>query len=105
MDPSRGSPAGDDDEAVHRRLLAAAAAKFPALISEDRTFCGRITETESSPSNGSHARVWLSSAAMISTSIAPGSIVSVLYGTYVFTYYFKAHLVVISICFYVESLH
>ncbi|XP_064970368.1 calmodulin-interacting protein 111-like isoform X2 [Musa acuminata AAA Group] len=77
MDPSRGSPAGDDDEAVHRRLLAAAAAKFPALISEDRTFCGRITETESSPSNGSHARVWLSSAAMISTSIAPGSIVSV----------------------------
>ncbi|RWW31342.1 hypothetical protein GW17_00004028 [Ensete ventricosum] len=71
MDPSRGSPAGDDDEAVHRRLLAAAASKFPTLISEDRTFCGRITETESSPSNGSHGRVWLSSAAMISNSIAP----------------------------------
>ncbi|WOL14264.1 calmodulin-interacting protein [Canna indica] len=74
---AEGAPMDEDEVTIHPRILADAAAKFPALISEAHTFCGRVSETESSPSGSNHARVWLSSAAMNSNSIAPGSIVSV----------------------------
>ncbi|XP_008786500.1 calmodulin-interacting protein 111 [Phoenix dactylifera] len=74
--PGREPSEAGDDEALHRRLLSDASAKFPGLIS-DAAFCGRISETESSCSKGARATVWLSETAMVSSSFVPGSLVSV----------------------------
>ncbi|GAB4851784.1 hypothetical protein Ancab_031183 [Ancistrocladus abbreviatus] len=52
-----------------------ASRKFPSFISK-RAFIGRITEVDvDSPSKG--CRIWLSESSMTSSSISPGSIVSV----------------------------
>ncbi|KAG6490962.1 hypothetical protein ZIOFF_052294 [Zingiber officinale] len=74
---SLGVPSNDDDEVIRRHRLASAAARFPALLDEERTLCGRTSNTEPSTSDGNRATVWLSQAAMISNSFAHNSVVSV----------------------------
>ncbi|XP_072992313.1 calmodulin-interacting protein 111 [Typha latifolia] len=76
-EPSENSAAV---ESIHRRLLSSAPAKYPALISA-AAFYGAISEADSSPFNGNHARVWLSDSAMVSSSLRPGSLVSVSLAT------------------------
>ncbi|MQM01475.1 hypothetical protein Taro_034235 [Colocasia esculenta] len=75
----RGVWAGEDgeDEQLSSRLLAEAAAKFPGFILEN-AFRGCITDVDSSwEQNGGSASVWLSEAAMVASSLRPGSLVSV----------------------------
>uniref|UniRef100_A0A1D1Y622 Calmodulin-interacting protein 111 n=1 Tax=Anthurium amnicola TaxID=1678845 RepID=A0A1D1Y622_9ARAE len=70
------SEEGEDEELTLRRL-SEAAAKFPSLISE-YSFRGRITDVDSSwEQGGGRASVWLSEAAMVSSSLRPGTLVSV----------------------------
>ncbi|KAG0492255.1 hypothetical protein HPP92_005335 [Vanilla planifolia] len=64
------------DEALDRGFLAVAAARFPQLISES-AFCGIVSKIEAPHNKGNHARIWLSEEAMLSSSLLPGSLVSV----------------------------
>lgn len=63
-------------ESLRRRVHSAAAAEYPALIAE-ASFLGTISEVEPSNSKSSHARVWLSEAAALSSALRPGSLVAV----------------------------
>ncbi|KAJ0972843.1 hypothetical protein J5N97_020802 [Dioscorea zingiberensis] len=66
-----------DDEQLLPLILSSAAVKFPNLIS-DSALCSRVSETDTTHSNGgNHARIWLSEAAMVSSSLSPGALVSV----------------------------
>ncbi|XP_039118647.1 calmodulin-interacting protein 111-like [Dioscorea cayenensis subsp. rotundata] len=70
-----------DDEQLLPCILSCAAAKFPNLIS-DSAFCARVSETETCLSKGgNYARIWLSEATMVSSSLSPGSFVSVSLAT------------------------
>ncbi|KAH7670711.1 P-loop containing nucleoside triphosphate hydrolase protein [Dioscorea alata] len=77
---SKTEVSGDDEQLVSL-ILSCAAAKFPNLIS-DSAFCARVSETETSLSKGgNYARIWLSEATMVSSSLSPGSFVSVSLAT------------------------
>lgn len=65
-------------EPTHEQLLSfldEAAAQFPSLIST-AAFVGTVVDNAVSDSRG--CKVWLSESAMLSSSIPPGSLVSVL---------------------------
>ncbi|PKU70817.1 calmodulin-interacting protein 111 [Dendrobium catenatum] len=74
--PCREPVSEASDDAFNRRLLSDAAARFPHLISES-AFRGVVSDAETFPSNGSHSRIWLSEAFMVSSSLRPGFLVSV----------------------------
>lgn len=74
---ARGPESDKDDELHLQRLLSQASAKFPNFINES-AFMGRICDQDSDFSKGNQARVWLSESAMVSFSISPGSLVSVI---------------------------
>ncbi|KAK1299558.1 hypothetical protein QJS10_CPB13g00883 [Acorus calamus] len=74
--PSRHSPAAEDGVDRPRRLLEAAAARYPSLLSETEAFIGRISEFDAeSKGGGGGATVWVSEASM--AAFKPGSLVSV----------------------------
>lgn len=56
--------------------MSEAARKFPLFIGEE-AIVGRVVEGETREESGRGCRVWLSEAAMVASSISPGSIVSV----------------------------
>ncbi|KAJ6798888.1 calmodulin-interacting protein 111 [Iris pallida] len=77
--PKAGSASGpepESGEALLRSLLPEASARFPALIAGN-AFVGRVSEKDPDLSRGNRARVWLSDSAMVASSIAPGSLVTV----------------------------
>ncbi|XXG60483.1 hypothetical protein AAC387_Pa04g2383 [Persea americana] len=68
-----------NDEHLSRSLLDQASLKYPSLISPS-SFIGQITAVDSNPS-GHAATLWLSEAAMVTSSLFPGSLVSVSLAT------------------------
>eukprot|EP00268_Persea_americana_P048185 TRINITY_DN5065_c0_g1_i5.p1 TRINITY_DN5065_c0_g1~~TRINITY_DN5065_c0_g1_i5.p1 ORF type:complete len:156 (+),score=22.47 TRINITY_DN5065_c0_g1_i5:110-577(+) len=79
-----------NDEHLSRSLLDQASLKYPSLISPS-SFIGQITAVDSNPS-GHAATLWLSEAAMVTSSLFPGSLVSVMAGLIAVLYYFPFNL-------------
>nr|GMC90270.1 calmodulin-interacting protein 111 isoform X1 [Ipomoea batatas] len=73
---NRGPELGEDDL---RCYLEQASRKFPSFISA-AAFIGRVSEEAAAAEGGvgsSGCKIWLSEASMVSSSISPGSLVSV----------------------------
>ncbi|KAJ4795297.1 cell division cycle 48 [Rhynchospora pubera] len=72
------SSAADDDSLHLQRILSALSSAHPSLLpSASSAFSGTIVECEASLSKGNRAVVYLSEAALVSSSFHPGSLVSV----------------------------
>ncbi|KAJ3703911.1 hypothetical protein LUZ61_007616 [Rhynchospora tenuis] len=79
----RASPlsasAAEDDSLHHQRILSTLSSAHPSLLpSASSAFSGTIVESEASLSKGNRAVVYLSEAALVSSSFHPGSLVSVV---------------------------
>lgn len=64
------------EEEIRRFRLEEASRKFPSLISKT-AFIGRISEDAVETVDTKGCKIWLSESSMLSSSISPGSIVSV----------------------------
>lgn len=75
-DSASGAGAASEEDLV--AVMAEASNRFPHLISKS-SFIARVTDVESDSTGSSKGcKIWMSEPSMVASSMAPGSIVSVM---------------------------
>lgn len=75
MVPTKGIEPNEEDV---RYLLEEAAGKYPSLIGKS-AFIGRVAQVDP---DSKGCKIWLSEPSMVASSLTPGSIVSVIYHSF-----------------------